>query len=157
MLKKKIKETEDKFKEKLEVCRDRYDEEQGETIRHINDILNRDYRRARFAEDGSLCNGFEIITEPMAKQDMANLPIEELCEYLKERGYYSHKYGSSVDREDDQAGLHYHINRSRFGKTTKQKETTIAKLIYFFGRYFSEIIRLSRRGCENHYAERPII
>lgn len=56
-------------------------------------------------EDGSISNGFEIITNPMTKEYYDNIGVArltEMCNYLKDNGF---------DTYGDDCGVHIHITR----------------------------------------------
>ena len=63
-------------------------------------------------------------------------------------GYISHQAGT--------CGLHVHINRNSLGDSYETQECTIAKILYFYEKFWDEILRFSRRTNEqvNHWARR---
>ena len=52
-------------------------------------------------------------------------------------GYYSHNSGT--------CGLHVHINRAALGESVEEQENTIARIVYFFEKFWDKILRFSRR------------
>ena len=53
-------------------------------------------------------------------------------------------------------GLHVHINRAALGETVEEQENTIGRIVYFFEKFWNEILRFSRRseGQANRWATR---
>lgn len=98
-----------------------------------------EYNEVRFAEDGSLENGFENIIEAhtvkdfWAKQDK----WMKMLKYLSDNGYKSH--------DTSTCGLHVHVSRTMFGKTEEEQTTAIAKVFVFFDENWDEIVKVSRR------------
>lgn len=93
----------------------------------------------RYAYDGSVNAGFEIISEPHTikafytqKQKFINM-----LNYLASLGYTSHKSGD--------CGLHIHISRRFFGKTRDIQDTAIAKIMTFYDENWDNIVKISRR------------
>lgn len=97
------------------------------------------YDEVRFAEDGSLDNGFENIIEAhtvkdfWAKQDK----WKKMLKYLSDNNYRSH--------DTTTCGLHVHVSRTMFGKTDAEQTTAIAKVYTFFDENWSDIVKISRR------------
>ncbi len=91
--------------------------------------------------DGSLENGFEIITHPHTEKALYNMPWKEAFDYLVKSGYRSHDINT--------CGLHLHCNRVIFGLSAEQQAENIAKLMYFFENYREDFIKLSRREVQH--------
>ena len=105
----------------------------------------------RYAHDGSLNYGFEIISEPHTVKDFWSKTDKwcEMLDYLKRNHYTSHKSG--------RCGLHIHVSRAMFGKTKEQQNKAIAKILAFYHDNFEELQTISRRAdleyCgENYWA-----
>lgn len=90
-----------------------------------------------FNRDGSLSNGFEIITQPHTEEAFWAMPWERLLDICKENGYQSHDIGT--------CGLHVHISREMFGTDEKKQGVAISKLIRFYDLFYGEILKISRR------------
>lgn len=92
-----------------------------------------------FQTDGSICNGFEIVSQPMTynfiKENKGKL--EKMLNILAENGYSSHDGGK--------CGLHIHFSRNYFGDTSEEQDKNIRKLILFTETFKDEISRFSRR------------
>ena len=104
-----------------------------------------------FEHDGSLNNGFEIITAPHTIAAMNALPIEQLCEDLRKNGFISHNSGT--------CGLHIHFSRALFGHTLVDRERSIAKIAFFYSIFWEDILRASRRSARqaDRWASRYVL
>ena len=100
---------------------------------------NSDGRDLIYAKhDGSLSNGFEIVSHPMSLAFHArDMPWEAVLERSKDLGYRSH--------QTDTCGLHVHVSRAAFGESKEEQEAAIARVLYFVERNWAELLRFSRR------------
>ena len=99
--------------------------------------------------DGSLDEGFEIVTHPMTLDfHLRSMPWEQIVEKAKKLGYTSHQAGT--------CGLHVHINRTAFGSTESTQDAAIARTLFFFEKFWDELLKFSRRtqGQLNQWAAR---
>ncbi len=88
--------------------------------------------------DGSLDDGFEIVTHPMTlAYHEKEMPWEAVLDEAKSMGYTSHQAGT--------CGLHVHVNRDSFGPTQAQQDACIARVLYFFEKHWEEL-RASAAG-----------
>jgi len=88
--------------------------------------------------DGSLEEGFEIVTHPMTLDYHINeMPWKAVLTRLKTLSYLSHQAGT--------CGLHIHVNRCSLGETYDTQEETIARILYFFEKHWEELLKFSRR------------
>lgn len=88
--------------------------------------------------DGSLEDGFELVTHPMTLEYHENeMPWAELLAQATQMGYVSHQAGT--------CGLHIHVSRLAFGGTEQEQDAAIARILYFFERHWEELLRFSRR------------
>ena len=88
--------------------------------------------------DGSLDEGFEIVTHPMTLDYHLNeMPWKSMLTRLKTLHYLSHQAGT--------CGLHIHVNRDSLGETYDTQEETIARILYFFEKNWEELLKFSRR------------
>ena len=88
--------------------------------------------------DGSLNEGFEIVSHPMTKDYHINhMPWGTVLSKAKELGYRSHQSGT--------CGLHIHVNRTAFGETEEERDEVIARILYFFEKHWEELLKFSRR------------
>ena len=92
-----------------------------------------------FEYDGSLDDGFEIISQPHTEKAFWQREPEfrKMLSILKKAGYHSHDAGT--------CGLHLHISKSYFGDTEQKQNFNIAKIYKFYDEYWSDIKIASRR------------
>lgn len=101
-------------------------------------IANSDNPHIYCKHDGSLCEGFEIVTHPMTLDYHLNeMPWANVLTRLKNLGYLSHK--------TDTCGLHLHVNRTSLGSSVEEQEATIARILYFVEKHWEELLKFSRR------------
>ena len=104
----------------------------------IESVANCGDKRIYCKHDGSLNEGFEIVTHPMTLAYHMNImPWADILNEAKRMGYRSHLCGT--------CGLHFHVNRSAFGETEAEQETVIARILYFFEIHWPELLKFSRR------------
>lgn len=88
--------------------------------------------------DGSLNEGFELVTHPMTLDFHSHsMPWQKVLAKLKELGYHSHQTAT--------AGLHVHVNRDSLGYTYQEQEETIARILFFMEKHWNELLKFSRR------------
>ena len=87
-----------------------------------------------FEEDGSLWNGFELITQPMTYNFIQEKEedFENMCNYLDRNGY--------TGEDNSTAGLHIHVSRSNI------TEEAVENMVYFLENNLEDMLILSRRG-----------
>ncbi len=108
------------------------------TAKTLLDLANQKEPLIYIKTDGSLDNGFEIVTHPMTLDYHQNyMPWEALCRKALSLGYYSHKTGTS--------GLHVHVNRNSFGNTKLEQEDVISRILHFVETFWNEMLCFSRR------------
>jgi hypothetical protein len=102
------------------------------------DIANRHVENLYCKHDGSISDGFELVTHPMTlAYHEADMPWCEILDRAVDLGYLSHKTST--------CGLHVHVNRDTFGKTQAEQEPAIARVLYFVESHWVELLRFSRR------------
>lgn len=115
--------------------------EGGENYRNARAILekaNVHEEHVYCKHDGSLNDGFEIVTHPMSLDyHCHHMPWGDVLDTLKEMGYTSHNAGT--------CGLHCHVSRVALGNTYEEQEDVIARILYFFEKHWNELVRFSRR------------
>ena len=108
---------------------------------NANEILrigNREGKHIYCKHDGSLNDGFEIVTHPMSLHyHLHHMPWCEILEKAKDMGYTSHQART--------CGLHVHVNRATFGKDRDAQEEAIARVLYFVEKHWNELLVFSRR------------
>lgn len=111
----------------------------GETASGLCNYCGLEDDEMRYAHDGSLDYGFEIISQPhtvRAFWDNAD-KWRKMLSYLSSRGYWSHDHGK--------CGLHVHVSRGMFGKSQSEQDRAISKVYAFFDENWDEIVKISRR------------
>ena len=112
--------------------------EKNSNAAKIVGVANRSEDRIYCKHDGSLSEGFEIVTHPMTMDyHMSKMPWSAVLNVAKELGYRSHQSGT--------CGLHVHVNRTAFGKTEQEQDEVIARILYFFEKNWGELLKFSRR------------
>jgi hypothetical protein len=102
-------------------------------------ILQEGYPGFLYAKrDGSLRNGFEIVSHPATLAfHLIQAGWEKVLKKANDLGYTSH--------DNKRCGLHIHINRTFWGRDEENREIGELKLLIFFERFWDEIVRFSRR------------
>lgn len=116
-------------------------DEAGERERNAEkllDIGNRNINHIYCKHDGSLEDGFEIVTQPMALDYHLNcMPWAEIMQEAVKMGYRSHQAGT--------CGLHVHVSRDAFGDSSESQDVVIARVLYFVEKHWNEMLKFSRR------------
>lgn len=119
------------FGVELEVDKGDYCQETAGTIQDNNNEI---YCK----HDGSLDDGFEIVSHPCTiDYHLNSLDWQGIMEICKDNNFLSHDAVT--------CGLHVHISRKAFGNNNTEQELNIAKLIYLFEKFWSQIKIFSRR------------
>lgn len=112
--------------------------ESSSNAKKMLDIANESVWHIYCKHDGSLDEGFEIVTHPMTLDYHSNsMPWQSVLRKLKEMGYRSHQTST--------AGLHVHVNRDSLGCTYHEQEETIARILYLVEKFWEELVKFSRR------------
>lgn len=131
--------------------------EYGSNAENLLDIANQNRELIYCKHDGSLNDGFEIVTHPMTlvfhQQEM---PWKDVMEKAVSMGYRSHHAQT--------CGLHCHVNRDSFGETEQEQDYSIARVLYFVEKHWEELLKFSRRtqrqlerwAARYGYKERPM-
>lgn len=92
-----------------------------------------------FENDSSLCDGFEIITQPRAFADWYTWREWYDCmDWLRGHGFRSHDGGN--------CGLHMHIDYRAFGHNNAARDLNIGKILFTYESRIDDFMRLSRRS-----------
>ena len=111
------------------------DEEKAE---YLLNTANSGAEHMYIKHDGSIDDGFECVSHPMTLEyHKNNMPWERILRKAVSLGYRSH--------QAETCGLHVHISRKGLGSTYDEQECTIAKILYFYEKFWDEILRFSRR------------
>lgn len=117
----------------------------GEDIGNADDLLavaNRGGEHIYCKHDGSISNGFEIVSHPMTLEyHKSNMNWQEVFENAVSINYRSHQTST--------CGLHVHINRTALGRTLDTQEDVISRIVYFVENHWNELLKFSRRTEEN--------
>ena len=112
--------------------------EDSDNARRLLAIANQGQPRLYCKHDGSLDDGFELVTHPMSlSYHRTEMPWEALLREAVHMGYLSHQSGT--------CGLHIHVSREAFGDTYAHQEAAIARVLYFFEKHWEELLKFSRR------------
>lgn len=88
--------------------------------------------------DGSLDDGFEIVTHPMSlSYHMTEMPWAAILREAVNMGYRSHQAHT--------CGLHIHVSRDAFGETEEAQDAAIARILFFVEKHWNELLNFSRR------------
>lgn len=113
----------------------------GESVRNAEKILNcvnANDPLIYIKHDGSLNEGFEIVTHPMSLEfHMTNMPWANVMDIVKNLGYLSHQAKT--------CGLHVHVNRDAFGADAKEQDEVISRILFFVEKHWNELLIFSRR------------
>ena len=112
--------------------------EDSDNAAEILHIANAEQPLTYCKHDGSLDEGFEIVTHPMTLDfHLHRMPWERIVEEAKKLEYTSHQAGT--------CGLHVHVNRTAFGNTESAQDAAIARVLFFFEKFWDELLKFSRR------------
>lgn len=119
------------------------DSNAGEVV----EILNKNKLFAYCSHDGSLDNGFEIITQPATMEYHNSIKhiYASAMNKLKEMKYSSHNTST--------CGMHVHFNRDFFGVDDTR---SLSKFIFITEKFWNELVVYSRRPefRMEHYAKK---
>lgn len=112
--------------------------EDSSSAREFLEIANKDNILAYCKHDGSLDDGFELVTHPMTLDFHQNeMPWADILQKAVSLGYRSHQART--------CGLHCHVNRNSLGETEDEQDACIARILYFFEKHWEELLKFSRR------------
>ena len=116
-------------------------DEGGENHYHaetLSNLANAAANNIYCKHDGSLNDGFEIVTHPMSLDyHLHEMPWEKITQEAIRLGYYSHQANT--------CGLHVHVSRTAFGNSLAEQECVIARILYFVEKHWDELLKFSRR------------
>ena len=118
-------------------------DEAGEYSDYAKKILNtaniNGFEYLYCKHDGSLADGFELVSHPMSLEYHYHvMPWEKILKQAVNMGYRSHKTST--------CGLHVHVNRTAFGLKEEEQDAAIARILYFFEKHWEELLKFSRRS-----------
>lgn len=96
-----------------------------------------------FETDGSLDNGFEIISQPhtIAAFYEKTDSWKKMLDILSDATFKSHNAYT--------CGLHIHVSKTWFGLTERQQNFHIGKIYKFFDTYWDDLLKASRRDTSS--------
>ena len=110
--------------------------------RKIKEQANLRCEHIYIKSDGSLDDGFEIVTHPMTLDyHLHEMPWAAILHEAVRLGYKSHMTST--------CGLHVHVNRDCLGETRDEQEEVIERILYFVELHWNEIFIFSRRSQHN--------
>lgn len=116
--------------------------EDTENAEKLIDIANSYCERIYCKHDGSISEGFEIVSHPMTLDYHTNeMNWLDVLEKAVEMDYRSHNTST--------CGMHVHVNRLAFGSTYEKQEEAIGRIVYFVEHNWNELVKFSRRTPEN--------
>ena len=116
--------------------------EDNHNAEKILDVANCSAEHIYCKHDGSINDGFEMVSHPMSLDYHLNrMNWREIFETASEMGYRSH--------QTQTCGLHIHVSRRAFGKTYEEQEAVISRIVYFVENHWNELLKFSRRTEEN--------
>lgn len=127
-----------------------YDREQ---IYKAAETLSTDYRSPIYLKhDGSLSNGFEIVSHPCTLEyHKSKFGWQDIMSLCKKSTLRSH--------DTSTCGLHIHLSRSFFGDSQENQDLNISKLIILVSKFYdSHLLKFSRRKpSELRWCENPSV
>ena len=121
--------------------------EEHSNAQNLLDIANKNEERIYCKHDGSINDGFEMVSHPMTLDyHTNNMNWLDVFEKAVGMDYRSHNTST--------CGLHIHCSRSAFGKDYEQQEQAIGRVVFFVERHWNELVKFSRRTLDNlnHWA-----
>ena len=116
--------------------------EYSENAEILLGIANKENEHMYCKHDGSLCEGFEMVSHPMSLDyHTNNMNWRSIFEKAVDMGYRSHNTST--------CGLHIHVSRSAFGETYEEQEQGIGRVVFFVEKHWAELVRFSRRTTDN--------
>jgi hypothetical protein len=121
--------------------------ETDDNAKKVIDFIGED--NVYIKHDGSLSQGFEIVTQPCSYNYHLNqIDYKGLFDMLVKMGYKSH--------DTQTCGLHIHVNKNFFGDNKTYQDLNISKLLFLFEKYWDKLVLFSRRESStiNRWARR---
>lgn len=123
----------------LEVDDGGKDDENAESLKAL---ANYPQERIYIKSDGSIDDGFEIVSHPMTLDyHMNEMEWKSILREAVRRHYHSHQTST--------CGFHVHVNRDAFGSNQAEQEEVIGKILYMIEKHWNEVFQFSRRSTSN--------
>ncbi len=111
----------------------------GDNAKTLLETANYRDEHIYIKSDGSIDDGFEIVSHPMTLDyHINNMDWHCIMHDCIRMGYRSHQTST--------CGLHIHIGRKELGKTVSEQEEVISKIMYFIEHHWNEMVKFSRRS-----------
>ena len=92
--------------------------------------------------DGSIDDGFELVSHPMTLEYHTNtMNWSDVMDMALSLDYRSH--------QTQTCGLHIHVNRKAFGNDYDTQEDSISRIVHFVEMHWNELLKFSRRTEAN--------
>ena len=119
-----------------------YGGESCDKAEQILELANSKAEHLYIKHDGSIEDGFEMVTYPMGLDyHKSEMPWQKIFDKALDMGYRSHKTST--------CGLHIHVSRDALGADHDVQEETIARIVYFVEAHWNELLKFSRRTEAN--------
>lgn len=115
----------------------------------VSDIASEYQSNLYIKRDGSLDNGFEIVTHPATLgYHMNRFPWRHVCDTAVRYDFKSHNTST--------CGLHVHVNRTCLGNVSDERDLSIAKIALLMERFWDPIVKFTRRdsGALNRWSRK---
>ena len=108
----------------------------------LKNIGNAQLETIYIKSDGSLDDGFEIVSHPMTLDyHTEEMNWKGIFQEAVSMGYRSHQTST--------CGLHVHVNRNAFGDNQTEQEEVISRILFFVEKHWNELFTFSRRSSYN--------
>ena len=116
--------------------------EDDDNAQRLLDIANEFDEHIYCKHDGSIGDGFEIVSHPATLDyHMRDIAWNDIMRSALAMGYRSH--------DTITCGLHVHVSRNALGNTMDERDETISKIVYFIENNWYEVLRFTRRSESN--------
>lgn len=114
-------------------------DEINDCVSSVVRIANEHREHIYCKHDGSLDEGFEIVSHPMTLDyHIKSMPWNRIMKECISYDFKSH--------DAQTCGLHVHLNKKSFGATEDDRDISIMKLLFFIERFWNQVVKFSRRS-----------
>ena len=116
--------------------------ERGDYAEEILNTANTHNLHLYAKHDGSIDDGFELVSHPMTLEYHTNtMNWSNVMDMALSLDYRSH--------QTQTCGLHIHVNRKAFGNDYDTQEDSISRIVHFVEMHWNELLKFSRRTEAN--------
>ena len=116
--------------------------ERGDYAEKILNTANAHNLHLYAKHDGSIDDGFELVSHPMTLEYHTNtMNWSNVMDMALSLDYRSH--------QTQTCGLHIHVNRKAFGNDYDTQEDSISRIVHFVEMHWNELLKFSRRTEAN--------